>query len=778
MKWAQTIIFFAFIYCNILSVSAQNITVDDTKTAQQLVEKLVNSSCANVTNFSVSGDNYTAGYNSYGEFTKNGSSFPFEDGIVLSTWSSINSVGPFVRNQGKGSTSWSGDADLNKALNITSTINATSLEFDFTPLTSFLSFNYVFASNEYQDDFPCRFSDGFAFLIKVKGSANYQNLAVIPATTTPVSSTNIHPAISFTDSFGNVKSCPAINESYFGSSNTLPANTSPINYAGQTIVMNAQTNVVVGTTYHIKLVISDDVTKDYDSAVFLQAGSFSPKINLGQDRLITNNPICFGDSYIIDTQLQAATYTYKWYKNGSLTPITGETKPSLTVTDTGKYRVDVELGNPNCTASGEIRIEFTPQIVLSDSTLAQCDDNDDGISIFDLTKVDNIIKNNDASLSPVIYYESLSDAQGKINPIANPATYQNKPSIPTLFARVTNTFGCANYAQVDLVIANNTIAPQNPVSTCDGDAIQDGLYQFDLNAQVTPQVLNGLPPGMIVEYYLNTTDAISQKNPLSNIFKNSIPNQQIIQARIVNGPDCYGIVPITLVVNAFNPPNFQDETAIVCIGSTTNLSVASGFSSYLWNTGETTNMISISTAGNYSVTVTNANGCKAIKKFTVTGSGVATITGAAVNDFAGNENSVLIQYTGVGNYEFSLDGSYFQDNPLFTGIAPGNYLGYARDKNGCGLSAPFAIYVLDYPRFFTPNGDGINDVWEIKNLNLFPKATTTIYDRYGKLIKELNAINPSWNGTYIGNELPATDYWFSLNFGDGKIIKGHFSLKR
>ena len=777
MKWAKKIIFFTIICCNTLNVSAQNITVDDTKTDQQLVEKLVNSSCANFTTLSVKGDNYTPGYNSYGEFTKNGSSFPFEDGIVLSTWSSINSVGPFVRNQGKGSTFWSGDADLNKALNITSTINATSLEFDFTPLTSFLSFNYVFASNEYQDDFPCRISDGFAFLIKVKGSsANYQNLAVIPGTTTPVSSTSIHQAISFTDSFGSVKSCPAINENYFGSSNTSPTNTSPINYAGQTIVMNAQTNVVVGTTYHIKLVISDADSKDFDSAVFLQAGSFSPKIDLGPDRLITSNPICFGDNYIIDTHL-SPTYIYKWYKDGSLTPIPGQTNPSLTVTDTGKYKVNVELGNPNCTAIGEIRIEFTPKIVLSDTILTQCDDDGNGITIFNLTKIDNIIKNNDANLSPVVYYESLSDAKGKINLIANRETYQNKLSIPSLFARVTNTYGCVNYAEVKLAIANNSIGSQISVPACDGDAVQDGLYQFNLNLQVTPQVLSGLlPPGMIVEYYLDTTDAISQKNPLPNIFNNTTANQQIIQARIANGPDCYGIVSITLIVNKFDPPNFQDESAFLCSGSTTTLSVATGFSTYLWNTGATTNIIPISVGGNYLVTVTDANGCKAIKKFIVTSSEIATITGATINDFSGNENSVLIQYTGVGNYEFSLDGSYFQDNPLFTGIAPGNYLAYAR--NGCGLSFPYTIYVLDYPRFFTPNGDGFNDVWEIKNLNLFPKATTTIYDRYGKLIKELNEINPNWNGTYIGNKLPSDDYWFNLNFGDGKIIKGHFSLKR
>ena len=176
--------------------------------------------------------------------------------------------------------------------------------------------------------------------------------------------------------------------------------------------------------------------------------------------------------------------------------------------------------------------------------------------------------------------------------------------------------------------------------------------------------------------------------------------------------------------------------------------------------------------------VTDVNGCEKTKKFTLTSSEIATITGASVNDFAGNNNSVLIKYTGVGDYEFSLDGSYFQDNPLFTGIAPGNYLAYARDKNGCGLSVPFQIYVLDYPRFFTPNGDGYNDVWKIKNLDLFPKAVIMIFNRYGKLLKQLNANNAGWNGTFNNSDLPADDYWFNLNFGDGKIIKGHFSLKR
>jgi gliding motility-associated-like protein len=772
MKWRQTLLFFGFIYCNTLFVSAQNITVDDTHSAQQLIENvLVNSPCASVSNYSATGDAFPVGENSYGYFTNAGGSFPFAEGVVLSTQYAKKSIGPYIFDKGNDNDgAWLGDADLNQILGISS-VNATVLEFDFIPLTNFLSFDYIFASTEYADTGSCRFTDGFAFLIKENSLGSvYDNLAVIPGTLTPVSSTNIHPTILPS---GIYNGCAAINENYFNVFNNA---SSPINYAGQTVVLNSQTTVIAGKSYHIKLVIANDKNEYYDSAVFLKAGSFSPKIDLGPDRLAASNPICFGEIFTIDTKLPAA-YDYKWYKDGLL--ILGETKPALTITDTGTYRVEVVFTPATCMAADEIRIEYAPKIVLSDTTLAQCDDNGDGISVFDLTKVDNIIKNNDASLSPVVYYESLPDAKAKLNPIANPKTYINNPTIPTLVARVTNTFGCANYAQLDLKIANNSISPPSQISTCDDDAVQDGLYQFDLNAQATPQILSGLPAGLIVEYYLITTDAISQKNPLPTIFKNTTANQQIIQARIVNGPDCYGIIPVTLVVNPFNPANFQDETAFVCLGSKTDLSVALGFSSYLWNTGTAINSITIRAAGNYSVTVTNANGCKAVKKFTVTSSGIATITGTTVNDFAGNENSVLLEYTGIGsNYEFSLDGTYFQDDPLFTGIAPGKYLAYARDKNGCGLSVPFEVYVLDYPRFFTPNGDGYNDVWKIKNLDLFPNAIITIYDRYGKLIKEINAINPSWNGKYIGKELPSDDYWFQLNFGDGKIIKGHFSLKR
>ena len=758
--------------------SAQYITVDDTQTAQQLIENvLVNSSCANVSNFSATGDTFTSEQNSYGYFNSGSSNFPIKEGVLISTSSSKNARGPYISDLGNGSDSWVGDVDLDQTLGINS-INATVLEFDFVPLTNFISFNYIFASNEYQSFFPCNYSDGFAFLIKEKGStAGYTNIAVLPGTTIPVSSKNVHPTINdVIDTQNNLHpGCPAINESYFNGFNT---NTSPVNYSGQTVPLHAQADVIIGKSYHIKLVIADDKAVYYDSAIFLEAGSFSAKLDLGPDRSsATSNPLCFGESYTIDTKLPA-NYTYQWYKDGSTTAMSGEIMPTLNITSPGIYKVKVTLSPTTCTAEDEIKIEYAPQIVLNDTTLSQCDDDNDGFSVYDLTKVDNLIKNNDTKLSKVVYYTSFANAQGKINPILDPTTFKNTTINQTLYARVTNEFDCVNYAQLNLKISNNSIAIQNPIESCDTDGVDDGITQFDLNSEVTPQVINGLTAGLTVEYYLTETDAIAQKNQLPNLFSNTIPNQQTIYARIVNGPDCYNITPETLVINTFDPPNFQEETFFLCDGTNKTLTVDSGFSTYLWSNGDTTNTTDVSTPGEYTVTVSNTNGCQKTKKYIVKPSGIATITSTAANGFTATDNTVTLFYTGTGNYEFSLDGNFYQDSPIFNGVNAGIFWATARDKNGCGTSTPYKVYILDYPRFFTPNNDGYNDIWKVKNLDVLPKSSITFFDRYGKLLKQLNDTSNGWNGIFNGNQLPADDYWFAITFEDGTIIKGHFSLKR
>jgi gliding motility-associated-like protein len=131
----------------------------------------------------------------------------------------------------------------------------------------------------------------------------------------------------------------------------------------------------------------------------------------------------------------------------------------------------------------------------------------------------------------------------------------------------------------------------------------------------------------------------------------------------------------------------------------------------------------------------------------------------------------------LGDYEYSIDGINYQANNLFSGVNSGEYKIYVRDKNGCG-TATEEVYLLMYPKFFTPNGDGYNDTWKIKSSDNEKNLTFKIFDRFGKLLKELDSNSNGWDGTYANQPLPATDYWFVVTRKNGTEHKGHFSLKR
>jgi gliding motility-associated-like protein len=99
-----------------------------------------------------------------------------------------------------------------------------------------------------------------------------------------------------------------------------------------------------------------------------------------------------------------------------------------------------------------------------------------------------------------------------------------------------------------------------------------------------------------------------------------------------------------------------------------------------------------------------------------------------------------------------------------------------RDKNGCQIKSD-ATAVIGVPKFFSPNNDGYNDYWTIYGVDNM-KYTIFIYDRYGKLLKELIPQGKGWDGIFNGNLLPGSDYWYSLKLENGRETKGHFSLKR
>lgn len=650
--------------------NAQYITVDESYTPQDLVEDiLINSPCANVFNVSVSGGNFASGEKSYGFFDATGTGFPFENGIILSTGKINNSPGPnsYLSDDG-GSMGWNGDPDLNQALGLSNSFNATILEFDFIPLGNHISFDYIFSSEQYLSSptsGQCNFTDGFAFLLKEASATTYDNLAVIPGTNIPVKVNTVR---------GPGTICPPANATYFDAFND---DNHPTNYNGQTVVLTAQADVIPGQTYHIKLVIADEGNYRYDSAIFLGGGSFNFGIDIGDDRLIADgNPLCPSETLVVDATQTGAT-GYQWFQNDIA--LIGETNSTYTVISEGEYSVKINYGTL-CQTTGNITIEYATDLIVNEDTFYLCDADDN----------------------------------------------------------------------------------------------QDGIMTFDLST-ITPDLFTNLPSSYTVSFFESTSSTIA----LPTIYTNTTAYNQPVFARIMNIQGCYSDYPVNLVIKTFNEI-VTDEEVGLCETSSIILNAGSGFSSYTWNTTpvETTQSITVDTPGTYIVTLTNSNNCSKTKTFTVTTSGIATINDVIINDFSDN-NTITVDYSGLGVYEFSLDGTNYQSSAIFNNLNEGEYTVFVRDTKGCGeVSKTF--YILDYPKFFTPNGDGTNDFWRIKNLNKrnLQNSTIDIFDRYGKLVFQINPRNQVWDGNFNGYALPSSDYWFVIQLADGKIIKVHFTLKR
>lgn len=658
-----------------------SINIDETLTPEELIKDvLINSSCANVSNFSVSGGNFTTGEKSYGAFYANGTNFPFQEGIILTNGKASNASNPRTNNASSGDNSWLGDADLDQTLNISSK-NATVIEFDFVPLGNSISFEYIFASEEYAPNttYPCTYSDGFAFLLKEVNAPSYQNLALIPNTNIPVKVTTVHPNIP-----GN-GGCGPANEQYFDAFNP---NDYPTVYDGQTVILRAEAAVVPNTTYHIKLVIGDENDTQFDSAIFIAGGSFNIGKNLGPDRVVSNgNPICSNDSL---NAFDVNATAYQWFFNNN--PIIGETNPQLTfnppfdnATQAGEYYVEISYGTTCTSVSNKIYIEFAEDLILN----------------------------------------------------------------------------------------------VNEYTKCDSDATQDGITEFtssDFNT-IKNQLFSNLPANYQIAFY---PDANSL-TPLAVPYTNTTPYQQLIYARISNlQSNCYTAYPINLFINTFNEPAIKNYNFLLCSDDeSVTLNAASGYENYSWNTNPVSNeqSIVVNSAGTYVVTLTNDQNCTGIQTFTVVKSEKAIINNIITTDF-NSLNTANIVVSGLGDYEYSLDSFYYQDESEFYNLEPGEYTVYVRDKNGCGISFS-EFFILGAPTFFTPNNDGYNDTWLIKNLEhkSIQNYKISIFNRFGKLIAQLNEQNNSWDGNFNGFQLPSDDYWYLFE-SEKYTLKGHFSLKR
>src|SRR5690554_6100901 len=524
-------------------------------TPDQLVKDiLINNPCAQVTNVTWStGTNYgvTDG-TGIGYFTNTNSDFDMAAGIILSTGNAELAEGPETFSQGVGNNNWLDDDELTTYMNAVigpdTYHNATILEFDFVPFGNSISFNFIFASEEY-GTYQCDFSDAFAFFLTNTITNVTTNLALVPGTGDPISVTTIRDAAY---NNGNNGICsdgnPAsMNEEYFDSYNAGNPN-SATNFIGQTVKMVAESSVTPMTKYHIKLVIQDRGDSSVDSGVFIEAGSFDMgSLDLGDPQLVVEGKgLCVGDSYILEAGMDPLIFTYEWYKDGIIMP--RESGVNLIVTETGNYSVKAYMPNlTSCIMESEpVLIEFYDYVDLDQqpSNLESCRSSG-AETRFDLN--DAMVGTTSGINWNFSYYLSKSNADNDVNEISNFYDLANTATSRTIWVRVYELNNPCVYVTSFTLSFINCIIELNRLSDltiCEGDSVQT----FDLTVQ-TPLVYNNAS-GYAVTYHLSQNDADLGQSaiPAGNLATYNGANGERIWVRVTNSanPQVYGVTSFYL----------------------------------------------------------------------------------------------------------------------------------------------------------------------------------------------------------------------------------------
>lgn len=459
----------------------------------------------------------------------------------------------------------------------------------------------------------------------------------------------------------------------------------------------------------------------------------------------------------------------------------------------------------NTETSFSIQVNALP-VIQSNIIFKNCDEDGvpDGFTDYNLTEINNVITNGNSVGLTITYYLNLNDAETAFNPV-NSVPFNNSIA-NVVFARVENASGCYSVSTINLQVSTTSfpVGFIQELEFCDDDDAIDGLHVFDLT-QASQLFLNEFPTGqnLSVQYYRNLIDAqLEQNEIISQIdYINETPFSQILYVRVEsddNG-ECFGIGP-HLKLTVHPHPEFDvDQSSIFCLdGQPIILETFNpqGIYTYQW-TDQNGVIVSdqpsatITSGGTYTVIATSNQGCESYpKQFNVVESAIADISDEDITviDFS-NNNSISINNTnnnlGIGDYEFALDdiSGPYQDEPIFDMVAAGVHILYIKDKNGCGI-AEIEVFVLGFPKFFTPNNDGYHDTWNIKGWsNAFSQSSSIlIYDRFGKLVKQLSPSSEGWSGTFNGSKLRSSDYWFVAKLvsldGAFKVLRGHFSLIR
>ncbi|MHA7058640.1 T9SS type B sorting domain-containing protein [Aquimarina sp. M1] len=463
----------------------------------------------------------------------------------------------------------------------------------------------------------------------------------------------------------------------------------------------------------------------------------------------SNESICVGSTAPVLSVNVLPGQTANWYDQDGNSLRMDSATFTPTDTDIGDYvyRVEAFDTTENC-ASG--RIEVFYQIL--DVPII---DPIDAISACESYELPELELGN--------YFTEMNGVGTQLNP----GEIINTSQVVYVYAETGTTPNCFDEKPLDITINQlpNPVAPVNP-----GDRFCE---RYTL-----PALQNGQ------QYFTGPDGAGTQLN-VGDIILES----QTIFLREVDGIGCEN--EVSFFVEITNVEELEIEPGIICVGPNTatsfliNTELSDIDFSFDWSfegtiiPGATQSTYEATQAGTYTVTYTDVvSTCEGSSQITITGVNAPQSLDLQLSSGSFADNSdIIATVTGDSTYQYILDNGSPQDSNIFTNVPLGLHEVTAIDTNRCG-SVTASIFVVGFPAFFTPNNDGFNDQWGVVGNVDTPEMDIFIFDRYGKLLQQLNRDN-QWDGTYGGKPLPATDYWFVAEFKDGSATyRRHFTLKR
>ncbi len=734
-----------------------------------------------------------------GTFTVTGTLLSMTSGIILTNGHATAAAGPYGPPPGTASFNLGapGDPSLTAILGGSSTYDACVLEFDVVAKGDSIGFNYQFGSQEYYSAVCSHYNDLFAFFISGPGIAGTPNMALVPGTNIPVEINSVNNGIPGS-SGGVLSNCTSLGPgSPFTSYYIDNTGGSLLSYKGFTTKFRAAHLVTACDTYHLKLAIADAGNAIYDSGVFLEAASlstnnftFNHTDSVGATINGLANSIVRGCSPAGITVLcshpvpasETLTLTYA----GTAIPGTDYTAPGTLIlpagADSGSFTVSALPSLPSGVKTVKIFLSSPTTCGILDSITLNIIDTPSAHIITPDTSICigasfQII----VSGTPGLYYSWTPVTTLSSGSVMEPVASPTSTSTYTMTATLPGA-GCPDIVDsVTATVINTSISMITPdTSFCNTGSVQLMVYGSP-NLTYTWLPATGL-------------NNPSVQDPLAT------PSATTTYTVTATGQGglCPSSASVTITIGNLNVPQFSLDTTI-CTGSSIQLMVKGNAGlTYSWqpatglsDPGIMQPFASPSAAVTYTLTVSSPGTNCSDTDFVTINLSTAFLTNVTASQTIPYGSSVQLNADNVLYYMWTPDDGSLSNasinNPVANPVIPTTYIVTGISKYGC-LATDSVRIDLTYdnifiPSAFTPNNDGLNDVFHVVNLGHFKLVNMSVYNRWGEMVYQVtDGDNKGWDGTYKGipQDLGVYNYLVIVSGPDElqQTFKGNVTLIR